>query len=61
MITEVTKNSNKMGSTDNLCLSPIKSFPNKPWFSCVCATILLETLWEKEKLLLTMEVKMKKK
>ena len=26
-------------------------FPNKPWFSCVCSTSLLKTLWEKEKLL----------
>ena len=29
----------------------INSFPNKPWFSCVCSTSLLKTLWEKEKLL----------
>ena len=28
-------------------------FPNKPWFLCVCSTILLKTLWEKEKLLVT--------
>ena len=28
-------------------------FPNKPWFSCVCSTGLLKTLWEKEKLLIT--------
>ena len=27
-------------------------FPNKPWFLRVCSTNLLETLWEKEKLLL---------
>ena len=26
-------------------------FPNKPWFLYVCSTSLLETLWEKEKLL----------
>ena len=28
-------------------------FPNKPWFSRVCSTSLLKTLWEKEKLLVT--------
>ena len=27
-------------------------FPNKPWFSRVCSTSLLKTLWEKEKLLI---------
>ena len=31
-------------------LNPI---PNKPWFSRVCSTGLLKTLWEKEKLLVT--------
>ena len=31
----------------------INAFPNKPWFSRVCNTILLKTLWEKEKLLVT--------
>ena len=30
-------------------LSP---FPNNPWFLRVCRTILLKTLWEKEKLLI---------
>ena len=29
------------------CFNP---FPNKPWFSHVCSTSLLKTLWEKEKL-----------
>ena len=29
------------------------SFPNKPWFYLICSTILLETLWTKEKLLIT--------
>ena len=29
----------------------INPFPNKPWFLRVCSTSLLETLWEKEKLL----------
>ena len=29
------------------------SFPNKPWFLCVCSTNLLKTLWKKEKLLVT--------
>ena len=28
-------------------------FPNNPWFSQVCSTSLLKTLWEKEKLLVT--------
>ena len=28
-------------------------FPNKPWFLHVCSTSLLETLWKKEKLLVT--------
>ena len=27
-------------------------FPNKPWFLPVCSTILLKTMWEKEKLLI---------
>ena len=31
----------------------VNPFPNKPWFSCVCRTSLLKTLWEKEKLLAT--------
>ena len=31
----------------------INPLPNKPWFSCVCYTTLLKTLWEKEKLLVT--------
>ena len=34
----------------NLGLNP---FPNKPWFLCVCSKILLKTLWEKKKLLVT--------
>ena len=29
------------------------SFQNKPWFLHVCSTSLLETLWKKEKLLIT--------
>ena len=31
---------------------PLKPFPKKSWFLRVCMTILLKTLWEKEKLLL---------
>ena len=31
----------------------VNSFPNKPWFLCVCSTSLMKTLWEKEKLLVT--------
>ena len=31
----------------------LNPFPNKPWFSCVCSTSHLKTLWEKEKLLVT--------
>ena len=31
----------------------ITPFPNKPWFLRVCSTSLLQTLWEKEKLLVT--------
>ena len=31
----------------------INPFPNKPWFLRVCSTILLKTLREKEKLLVT--------
>ena len=34
-----------------LSFSYFNSFPNKPWFLCVCSTSLLKTLWEKEKLL----------
>ena len=34
------------------CVSLIP-FPNKPLFLCVCTTILLKTLWEKEKFLVT--------
>ena len=30
----------------------LNPFPNKPWFSRVCTTGLLKTLWEKEKLLI---------
>ena len=33
-----------------LCINP---FPNKPWYLRVCSTILLKTLCEKEKLLVT--------
>ena len=33
------------------CQSFVNPFPNKPWFSRVCSTSLLKTLWEKEKLL----------
>ena len=33
-----------------LCINP---FPNKPWFLLVCSTSVLQTLWEKEKLLVT--------
>ena len=31
----------------------VNPFPKKPWFLCVCSTSLLKTLWEKEKLLVT--------
>ena len=31
----------------------LNPFPNKPWFLRVCSTSFLETLWEKEKLLVT--------
>ena len=34
-------------------LSQFNPFPNKPLFLCVCSVILLKTLWEKEKLLVT--------
>ena len=33
------------------CSVCFNSFPNKPWFLCVCSTGLLKTLWEKVKLL----------
>ena len=32
------------------CINP---FPNKPWFFRFCNTSLLNTLWEKEKLIVT--------
>ena len=35
---------------DDIIINP---FPNKPLFLRVCSTILLKTLWEKEKLLIT--------
>ena len=35
-------------STTLLCVNP---FPDKSWSLCVCSTILLKTMWEKEKLL----------
>ena len=34
-------------------VNPFKPFPNKPWSLRVWSTILLKTLWEKEKLLVT--------
>ena len=34
-------------------LMQFNPFQNKPWFLCVCSTRLLETLWEKEKSLIT--------
>ena len=34
-------------------MEKINSFPNKPWFSHVCRTSHLKTLWEKEKMLVT--------
>ena len=42
----------KLGQS--ICLEKIfvhsfNPFPNKPWFLRVCCTILLKTLWEKEK------------
>ena len=37
----------------NLTEFLINSFPNKPWFLCVCSTSHLKTLREKEKLLVT--------
>ena len=33
--------------------SVINPFPNKPWVLRVCSTSLLQTLWKKEKLLVT--------
>ena len=30
----------------------LNHFPTKPWFSCVCCTSPLKTMWEKEKLLI---------
>ena len=35
-----------------IMISGFNPFPNKPWFSHVCSTNLLKTMWEKEKLLL---------
>ena len=43
---------NSENSTGLLC-SRLYSFPNKPWFLCVCSTCLLKTLCEKGKLLIT--------
>ena len=37
----------------NFGLVQVNPFPNKPWFLCVCSTMLLKTLWEKKKLLIT--------
>ena len=34
-------------------LATFNPFPNNPWFLRVCIKSLLETLWEKEKLLVT--------
>ena len=31
-----------------MCDRGINPFPNKPWFSRVCSSSLLKTLWEKE-------------
>ena len=31
----------------------VNPLPNKPWFLRVCSTLVLKTLWEKEKLLVT--------
>ena len=39
-----------LGFPDGLVASAIP-FPNKPWLLRVCSICLLETLWEKEKLL----------
>ena len=36
-----------------LVLEKVNSFPNKPWFLCVCRRILLKSMREKEKLLVT--------
>ena len=49
------ENINRKGETagnQHLLLS-LNPFPNKPWFLRVCSTSLLETLREKEKLLVT--------
>ena len=35
------------------CVVRVNPFPNKPYFSRVCSTSLLKTLWRNEKLLLT--------
>ena len=35
----------------NFGLVQVNPFPNKPWVLRVCSTMLLKTLWEKEKLL----------
>ena len=37
-------------------LERVDPFPNIPWFSHVCSSSLLKTLWEKEKLLIMSNV-----
>ena len=44
---------NNIFDINKLFNSGINPFPNKPWFLRVCSIILLKTLWEKEKLLVT--------
>ena len=45
---------NNLAVSDNFFLDlSVNSFPNKPWFLCVCCISLLKTLWKKEKLLVT--------
>ena len=41
-----TKSDSQTG--EQLFFQLFNSFPNKPWFLCVCSTSLLKTLWEKK-------------
>ena len=44
---------NQLLFSHNVSVKLINSFQNKPMFLRVCSIIFLETLWEKEKLLVT--------
>ena len=46
-------NTDHRSMTTTPFLFKINLFPNNPWFLYVCSTVLLNTLWEKEKLLVT--------